>query len=170
MLLAKLGFALVAALLVPLTVVATTYLVAYPVKTKGSAPLFRLKRAGKWGFINRGGKIVIPPQFDEVGEFFQGRARVRVGERWGYVDPTGKFLMPPLYHSATDFQQDRAIVTVGNAAGVIDSTGHWVVRPRYTEIRPYSDNRAAIWIGAKEKALGEDAVWRYGGPVGIHRS
>ena len=44
---------------------------------------------GKWGFIDKHGKIIITPQFDAVGKFSQGLAPVRVGNaetgKWGFI-------------------------------------------------------------------------------------
>ena len=45
---------------------------------------------GKWGFIDKKGKVVIDFQFDEVGDFSEGLARVRnKDDKWGYIDKKG---------------------------------------------------------------------------------
>ena len=55
-------------------------------------------RIGKrWGYIDRAGKVVIPPRFDYVGAFYSGVATVGIGDtqvsssesRWGLIDPAG---------------------------------------------------------------------------------
>ena len=49
----------------------------------------------KYGFIDRKGKTVIPPQFDLTYGFSEGLAAVQVGKRWGYIDTTGKMVIAP---------------------------------------------------------------------------
>jgi hypothetical protein len=55
---------------------------------------------GKWGFIDKSGKFVISPQFDEAYNFRAGVAQVRIGhgaveERIGYINKAGKFIWNP---------------------------------------------------------------------------
>jgi hypothetical protein len=44
---------------------------------------------GTWGFINKRGEIVIPPEFDGVGDFKNGSARARKGDEIFYIDTNG---------------------------------------------------------------------------------
>lgn len=44
---------------------------------------------GKWGYINKNGRIVLNPVFDEAKGFYNGRAAVRSGVLWGYIDNNG---------------------------------------------------------------------------------
>ena len=43
-----------------------------------------------WGYIDRQGKMVIPPGFDYAGSFSGGLAEIRKKERQGYIDTSGK--------------------------------------------------------------------------------
>lgn len=59
---------------------------------------------GKYGFIDRTGKMVIPPKFDCAYGFDRGRALVSFGEsesgdNSGIIDRTGRFIVPPKYNS-----------------------------------------------------------------------
>lgn len=56
----------------------------------------------KIGFIDRTGKVVITPQFDqrfdqEQGVFSDGLATVAMGNKWGYIDKTGKWVIAPQF-------------------------------------------------------------------------
>jgi hypothetical protein len=50
---------------------------------------------GKWGYIDKTGKYIINPQFDEAMGFNEGLASVRIGDKWGYIDKNGKFVWNP---------------------------------------------------------------------------
>ena len=53
-------------------------------------------RLGKrWGFVDKSGKVVINPLYDEVMPFSDGLARVKVGRKTGYIDASGKFVWNP---------------------------------------------------------------------------
>ena len=110
------------------TAAATTYSTVIPVKAKGSGPLYRIQRYGKWGYMTRSGQVVIPPRFTDARDFFDELAAVRLREKWGYIKESGEFAIPPRFDAATDFQQERASVTVSGRAGLIDRSGAFVVK------------------------------------------
>jgi len=45
----------------------------------------------KWGFIDKKGKIVINPQFEEAKPFSEDLTSVKIGGKWGYIDKKGQF-------------------------------------------------------------------------------
>lgn len=47
-----------------------------------------------WGFINKKGKVVIKPQFDEVEfeGFKKGLCKARIDHQWGYINQKGEFV------------------------------------------------------------------------------
>jgi hypothetical protein len=53
----------------------------------------------KFGFVDRSGKFVINPQFDDVGTFIGGLAQVSMGHdketRIGYINRSGNFVWNP---------------------------------------------------------------------------
>lgn len=64
--------------------------------------------AGKCGFINKSGKVVIPLRYlvDNLDDFSDGLAafsvREKDGERWGFIDTTGRTVIPPKYLHPTN--------------------------------------------------------------------
>ncbi len=44
---------------------------------------------GKWGFINKEGKEVIPCKYDVAFEFNEGLALVQLNGKFGYIDING---------------------------------------------------------------------------------
>ncbi|MFA4987683.1 MAG: WG repeat-containing protein, partial [Candidatus Brocadiia bacterium] len=88
-----------------------------------------------WGFIDSGGKWVVPPAYKDVIEFSEGLAAVQVkddyGTRWGYVDREGRMAIPPRFFTAGDFSEGRALVSEGGRHGYIDRDGHVVIALKY---------------------------------------
>src|SRR6478672_10570160 len=62
---------------------------------RASQGIFPVRVNGKYGFIDHSGKLKLQPQFDNAGEFKNGRAPVQMGAAWGYVDSTGKLVVNP---------------------------------------------------------------------------
>lgn len=51
-------------------------------KRSGLFPIFQ---KGKTGFIDKKGQVVITPQFDQAGNFYDELAIVKVGEKYGFI-------------------------------------------------------------------------------------
>ena len=60
-----------------------------------SSALYPVMSVGKYGYMNKSAKVVIPPQFDRAGLFADGLAAVAVGNRWGFIDQSGKLAIAP---------------------------------------------------------------------------
>ncbi len=45
---------------------------------------------GKFGYINKSGKIIINPQFDYAYNFEEGFAIVMINQKLGFIDKSGK--------------------------------------------------------------------------------
>ena len=88
---------------------------------------------GKYGFIDKTGKVVVPPQYQKAGEFREGLASLLTDTGYGYIDVSGRFVIKPAYGVAEDFSDGLAAV-VGPGTqpgkrrrGYIDKTGKMVI-------------------------------------------
>ena len=93
---------------------------------------YRDDDVNRWGYIDRTGKPVISPQFDDASSFSDGLASVRVGDtvngKWGYINRDGVLTINPQFDSAYDFAGGLARVVVGDEMGYIDKTGKYIWR------------------------------------------
>lgn len=83
----------------------------------------------KSGYIDRTGRFIIKPQFEEAYEFSNGLARVQDGGKYGYIDKTGNVVIDLMFDDAQDFKQGLARVTLGARSGYINETGKYVWKP-----------------------------------------
>ena len=68
---------------------------------KNETGLYYVSVNQKIGFIDKDGKIIINPQFDEVAIinkdnlvcFSDGLANVKIGDKYGYIDTEGKYVI-----------------------------------------------------------------------------
>ena len=91
--------------------------------------LFPVVQNGKWGFIDKTGKIVINQKFDKVSPFEEGLSRVKVGDKYGFIDKTGKIVINPQFDKVSGFSEGLCGVKIGNKWGYIDKTGKYVWNP-----------------------------------------
>ncbi|WP_370659100.1 WG repeat-containing protein, partial [Campylobacter coli] len=63
---------------------------------------------GKIGFIDKSGKIIAKPEFDDVGVFSEGLAKVKLNGKWGFIDKSGKIIVRPEFDDVDDFREGLA--------------------------------------------------------------
>jgi hypothetical protein len=80
------------------------------------------KLKGKFGFVDRLGKFILPNQYNQLGEF-STLVAFNKGKQWGFVNLQNKVEIQPIYDFAESFKSGGAIVTKGNFQGVIDLSG-----------------------------------------------
>lgn len=108
------------------------------------------KQGGKWGLIDKSGKWVVKPQYDNA--FHYGSVTtVEVHGKWGLIDQTGKELARPKYDSAIEFDEgaDTAIIEQNNQFGLIDIKGRELIPPMYDLVSNFHDGMAMIKIDGR---------------------
>jgi len=63
-----------------------------------------------YGYIDRGGRVVIPPRYQSAGGFSEGLARIEIEDRYGYIDRTGRVVIEPRFQKAFKFSDGLARV------------------------------------------------------------
>lgn len=63
-----------------------------------------------YGFVNKNGEIAIEPKYENVGDFYNGLALVKINSNFGYINKLGEIAIEPKYYSATKFKEGLAAV------------------------------------------------------------
>ncbi|MDO4700882.1 MAG: WG repeat-containing protein [Moraxella sp.] len=74
------------------------------------ADLMWVYNGGKYGFVNKDGKVIIPLQYDGASDFSEGVAAVKKNGKYGYIDKNGKAVIAFQYDYAGGFQNGQAQV------------------------------------------------------------
>lgn len=97
--------------------------------------LARIELSGKYGFIDRTGKQVVPCKYDHAWDFDHGLAVVSLNGKWGVIDSTGKEIVPCQYYTVVIMSGSLVEVCLdGDKYGVIDKTGREIVPCQYDSV------------------------------------
>jgi hypothetical protein len=120
------------------------------IAAKGGKPKEHYVEGGKWGAVDRGGKTVIPFEYEGVSYAGEGFAEVKQGDRCGYVDTHGKAITEIAYRECEPFHAGVASVKAqGGRWGVIDEKGAWVTKPMFDKIGDFAEGWAPFLLGDK---------------------
>lgn len=116
-----------------------------------------VQKDGKWGYIDKTGKIVIKPQFYWVEEFSEGLAAFETEDsKHGYIDETGKVLVEPKLDRAEPFSEGLAPVAIDFEWGFIDKTGKIVIPFQFKYAHRFKDGIAPVDLFLKEENANEN--------------
>lgn len=85
----------------------------------------------RWGVINRTRDFVHRRRFEDMQDFSEGLAAVRLDGKWGFVDREGKLVIPATFEQVSFFSDKLAAVRVGGKWGYIDHWGKIVIEPQF---------------------------------------
>ena len=118
--------------------------------------------AGRWGYLDSEGSIVIPPRFNQAGWFVGGFAPVRSSSSWFLIGQDGAEL-PRLSFAL----RPETPVSEGLLAAKVDAEAKFgffsldgVLRilPRFDDVRPFSEGLAAVKEGGRWFFIGRDGA------------
>ena len=107
-------------------------------------PLFPVHKAGKGGFIDKSGEVVIPLRFDTVGEFSDGFARAECAGKWGFINSSGDWVVRPRFAWAQDFSEGLARVQVDGEALTYNSHWEFIDKSGTVVIQPFVEGATLL--------------------------
>lgn len=109
-----------------------------------------VQRDGKYGFLDRYGREVIPCIYDAVSLFGLGRAMVSQGDRYGIVDTAGRTVLPMEYecHSAKAemyvYRDSLALVQKDGKMFYVDLDGNVAIPLYFSDAYQFSEGLASV--------------------------
>ena len=101
--------------------------------------------AGKIGFKDIDGKIIIPAGWDWVGDFYEGLAAVSDNkDKWGFIDILGNLVVPCIWDTCGFFSEGLAFVEKDGKFGYINKLGEVVVPLIWYGAYPFSNGLAKV--------------------------
>ncbi|GEM_PF-1526565 len=98
----------------------------------------------KYGFINAKGTIVIPARYEEVHDFSEGLAAVKLpasasnGATWGFIDTKGQMVIPANYtREPSSFSQGLAVAVKRNGDEIMINKQGQVASPEFRWLFPF---------------------------------
>jgi hypothetical protein len=116
----------------------------------------------KMGFINKEGILVIPPLYDEVGDFTAGLCSAGKDGKWGFLDKKGGIAVEFVYDEIGEhgFQGGLAAVRQNAFWGAIDKKGTPVVPCLYDGISIFCEGFASVCKAGKYALIDKSGVLR----------
>ncbi|MCS7258389.1 MAG: WG repeat-containing protein [candidate division WOR-3 bacterium] len=142
----------------------------------------RIRIGGRYGYIDKTGKIVIPPQFPDAYSFQDSLAQVAIvmkdttenyrtplttsGSsdsiyRYGLIDINGNYVLPPQFEFIGSFVDGIALVEKNGKYGYIKKDGSYLVEPIYDFGERFKNGLAKVKINNKESYIDKNGriVW-----------
>ncbi len=111
--------------------------------------LIRFRKNRKEGFFEKvTGRVVIPPKYDGVRPFREGRALFYdyASGLWGVMDEDGNEICPPSFMEAEDFSEGMAAVFDQKKErwGFIGPDGRFLIYPVFKDAHSFSEGLAPV--------------------------
>ncbi len=115
---------------------------------------------GKYGYVDKWGKIAIKPEFDFAFNFSEGLAQVLKGKTnyqyhpeedmlAGFIDKSGRLVIDYKFSNAYKFTEGLAAVVEDKLVGYIDKTGEYVIEPKFEVGLEFSEGLAPVGVDDK---------------------
>lgn len=120
------------------------------VGTLNNYRLLKVAQNGKYGYINTKGEIIIPIQYEQITDFFEGTAFAQKGylnTLLCYNISTGKNKAIPIKNIdsiGTVFYENLLWFAQGRKYGFLDTAGNIVANAKFFQVRPFYHGRGAV--------------------------
>lgn len=106
---------------------------------------------GKYGFVNDKGEKICDFLYDEVRDYSEGIAAVRIGDKWGYINERGNQICEIRYDAVGDFQSKLGVVEKEGKKCYLNLNGDEVAVTNFM-------NEEMIFEGCKSCAIGNHTI------------
>ena len=117
--------------------------------TSDSGELYLVVKNGRFGYIDRNGRVAIQPRYEWAFPFSEGLAQVLIGGKknkkfTAYIDKTGRLAIRPIDGSGSKFSNGIARVLFGASYLYIDRRGRWASHASYQDAEDCTEGLCAV--------------------------
>lgn len=118
--------------------------------SEGLAPA-KSKDLKKWGLIDKTGKFIVKPKYDNIEEVTHGKAVVVTGGLYGVIDKKGEEVVEPRYESM-QIDKNSGIMIYGQTGangkeyGFLNSKGEETGKAKYWSISGFIGDKALVQL------------------------
>jgi hypothetical protein len=126
--------------------------------------LYLVVKNGRFGYIDRNGRLAIQPQYEWAFPFSEGLALIVTKgkkERSAYINKAGTLVIKPFEGSPSNFSSGVARVLLGGSYVYIDKKGRWATTRSYQSAEDCTEGLCAV----KMETPGPN-MWGYINPSG----
>lgn len=105
-----------------------------------------VSRNQKYGLLNLQGKEILAINYDEIGNFYNGLARVKQNNLYGMINQQGKLIIPIQYQEIGDFDNGTsglAQIRQAGKYGYVNAQAKEVIPAIYDSVRFFNDGLIA---------------------------
>lgn len=113
--------------------------------------LSKKEKDEKWCLVTEGNDIISEYIYDEIRDFSEGIAAVRILDKWGYVNQKAEQICEIRYESAGDFQSKLGVVEKDGKKCYLNQDGDEVAVTNFL-------NQEMIFEGCKSCAIGNHTI------------
>ena len=121
----------------------------------------RVKLNGKYGFIDKNGREIIPCNYDWIDDehyLCNDNCRIVLNGKYGFIDKNGKEVIPCNYDFACVFDEGLAAIKLNGKWGFIDRDGIEGIPHRYEDVYAFSEGFAAIKLNGKWGFVNKEGI------------
>jgi predicted RNA-binding protein with RPS1 domain len=104
--------------------------------------IYKGRKFDKWGIETDDKKNVIPFEYDEIGNFVEGKAKAKKNGEYGYIDEQGNTIIPLEYDKIEEFIDGKAKAGKNKNWGYIDEQGNTIIPFEYDKIEEFINGKA----------------------------
>ena len=104
----------------------------------------RVKKDGRFGYINTKGEQIVECKFDYVSDFKDGLAIVEKDGKWGYINTKGEQIIECKFDDAWGFNEGLASVQKDSKWGYINTKGEQIVECKFDDACDFNEGFA--WV------------------------
>lgn len=101
------------------------------------------------GRTNAVGDTIIPPIYESVGNFIEGRSIVNENDKWGFYDEQGTLIKEPIFDDLQHFYEGLSLFKLNNKYGYVDRNGRIVIPAEFEKGNRFLNGLAHVQIDGK---------------------